>query len=273
MEKKITKKEYQDLFKAMANLYGIIDSDEIYILFNKYYEKVLKKDIEEKLKELYEKPKRDYVAIKIIGERNKYLLVNHYLNQDEFNEILDARENKPLYIPKTKEELLEFKKDSNMTKLEAELYNELQYFLVKRCKNEKKEFHTFMVVMYLLIRNRIDCQNENILELLNKKDFHFKDAKDIQKFLDLWMKVVNNTKIYPNKGYSPEEMLKISGPVDVNNLSVTLGPNMKDALFDNKMDPRKLLLELENSDLPKVAKESLKRELLNIIEKQEKNKA
>ena len=160
-----------------------------------------------------------------------------------------------------------------MTKLEAELYNELQYFLVKRCKNEKKEFHTFMVVMYLLIRNRIDCQNENILELLNKKDFHFKDAKDIQKFLDLWTKVVNNTKIYPNKGYSPEEMLKISGPVDVNNLSVTLGPNMKDALFDNKMDPRKLLLELENSDLPQVAKESLKRELLNIIEKQEKNKA
>lgn len=72
MKTKIKQKEYNDLFKAMSKLYGVIESDEIHELLNVYYGKVTKKEIEEQLKKIYLKPKSEYFACKIKDTRNKY---------------------------------------------------------------------------------------------------------------------------------------------------------------------------------------------------------
>ena len=271
--KKISQKEFNSLFKAMVRLYGVIDSDEIHYLLNHYYDKITKKEIIEQLKKFYTKSTKYYFAGKIENARNKYFLISNELEDDEIDHVIKERVGKPLFIPSTKEELLKFEKDLHMTDIEAELYDELFRFLLKRYKGEDKEYNVFMITSYCLYNNRVDFQPTNIIKDFSRFGFEWKSKKDLEKFLNLWMKVANNTKMFPNKGYSPKEISKMFPAADINELQMTLGPNIKEMFRTGKLDPAKYLEELESSNIPIIAKESLKAEIKKIIAEQYNNKA
>lgn len=270
---KISQKEFNNLFKAMVKLYGVIETDEIYELLNYYYDGITKKDIIEQVKKFYEKPKRDYFAAKIKNARNSYFLINNDLEDESIDYIIRERVGKPLYIPETKESLLEYAHEPNMTETEDGLYSELNRFLCKRYTGEDKEYQTFMITLYLYYNNRAKENTTSMINELTDHGFSFKDEKDIRKFLDLWMRVINNTKMFANKGFSPTELHKMSPKVDMTQLQLTLGPNIKEMFRTGELNPKEYLKQIEGADIPLVAKESLKAEINKIIAEQYNNRA
>lgn len=278
MEKKvrnvITQKEYNELFKAMSNLYGVINSDEIHYLLNQYFNKVTKKEITTQLKKLLEKPKRDYFVAKIINMPNKYYLINDFLSEEEINDVIDTRGGKTLYVPKTKEDLLKYVDKDYMTDKENDYYGQLIKYLTKRNNSKNKEAYATSYVMYLHSKNRVDSKitNKNPFDLFEKMGFFVKDKNDAQKFLDLYMKCTNNTKMYQNKGWTPQEMIKMTPKVDVNEITLGIGDGMKKMFRDQNFDVENALNQARNSNLPKGIKESLINEF-ELILNERKNKA
>ena len=278
MEKKvrnvITQKEYNELFKAMSNLYGVINSDEIHYLLNQYFNKVTKREIITQLKKILEKPKRDYFVGKIINMPNKYYLINDFLSEEEINDVIDARGGKTLYVPNTKEDLLKYVDKDHMTEKENDYYGQLIKYLSKRNNSKNKEAYATSYVMYLHSKNRVDSKitNKNPFDLFEKMGFFVKDKNDAQKFLDLYMKCTNNTKMYQNKGWTPQEMIKMTPKVDVNEITLGIGDGMKKMFRDQNFDVENALNQARNSDLPKGIKESLINEF-ELILNERKNKA
>ena len=269
---KISQKEFNSLFKAMVKIYGVIETDEIYKLLIHYYDSVTKKEIVEQVKKFYIKPKKDYFAAKI-KYKNAYFLINNELKDETIDSIIYERSGKPLYIPETKEDLLKFGHDPNMTELEDGLYSELNRFLCKRYKGEDKEYNTFMITLYLFYENRTIQNTTGIIKELMDFGYSFEEEKDLRKFLDLWMRVINNTKMFANKGYSPNELHKMSPEIDINQLQMTLGPNIKEMFRTGELNPSEYLKQIEEADIPLVAKESLKSEIRKIIAEKYNNRA
>lgn len=159
-------------------------------------------------------------------------MIHAALYDEDINLIIEKRYSKPLFIPKTKEELLEFKDDLFMTPLEKSNYDELLKYLMKRRKDD--EDNTCLALEYCaFLHNRIGVDDKPtwFFDQYNEMGFVVKDEKDIQKLVDLWMKVANNTKTYCNKGYSPNELFKIT-PRNLDDLKVSFGENLKE-LFRN----------------------------------------
>ncbi len=280
MEKKtrnvITQKEYNDLFKAICNLYGVITSDEIHYLLKHYYEKITKREIEAQVKKVYDKPKRDYFGARIKNTRcNKFYLILDVLEDDEINEIISQRSGKELYIPKTKEELLNYVEDFYMTEKEDEYYSQLLRYLSKRTKVEEPEARAYFTTLHFYANNKIDSRmnnKNNPFQDLNELGFFIKDEKDAQKFLNLYMNCVNNTKMFPNKGWSPNELLKNSPKEELNHIKNILNEGFKGIFENHDIDVEDALENVKNSNLPEEIKESLICELES-MQFNQKNKA
>ena len=279
MEKKvrnvITQKEYNELFKAISNLYGVIDSDEIHYLLNQYFNKVTKREIITQLKKVLEKPKRDYFVGKIINMPNKFYLINDFLSEEEINDVIDARGGKTLYVPNTKEDLLKYVDKNHMTEKENDYYSQLIKYLTKRNNSKNKEDYAYLYASSLLLQNRIDSKidsNNNPFDALDRMGFFVKDEKDAQKFLNLYMNCANNTRMYSNKGWTPQELLKMTPIADVNEITLGIGDGMKKMFRDQNFDVEDALNQARNSDLPNGIKESLINEF-ELILNERKNKA
>lgn len=279
MEKKIrnviTQKEYNELFKAISNLYGVIDSDEIHYLLNQYFNKVTKREIVTQLKKILEKPKKYYFVGKIINMPNKFYLINDLLCDDEIDEIIEGRSDKDLFVPKTKEDLLKYSDESYMDNKESEYYSQLVKYLSKRNNSKNKEDYAYFYASSLLLQNRIDSKidsDNNPFDSLDRMGFFIKDKNDAQKFLNLYMNCANNTRMYSNKGWTPQELLKMTPIADVNEITLGIGDGMKKMFKDQDFDVEDALNNVRNSDLPKGIKESLINEF-ELILNERKNKA
>lgn len=276
MKPVIKQKEFNDLLKAMSNLYGVLISDDIYVILNTYYNHVTKAEILEQLKKLSYKPKRDYFAAKITGMRNKYLLIKRALEDEVIDFIVQNSQNKPLFIPSTKEELLEYKVELYMNEEEDVYYTKLMRFLVKRYnKKEDAHYHAFAFTMGIFILNKEEMEaNENPIEKIQQFGFSIDTKKQLNEFLKLWYDAHNNTKMFCNKGYSPKELSKLEPSKDIENLVGTLGENIKEMIRNNELDGEELIKQLREADsIPLKFKNGLISEIQALINEKKNNKA
>ena len=188
-----------DLYaRAAVNLYGIIRRDEFVEIFNSQNDE--QTSVDEVFMILLPnvlKPSRWY------GFYKDYIV--HYAvlsNFDWVDHLEKNQSDKPRYIPQ-KKEFLEY---------EWEWYVDHDHW---------KNFSDFMLDSFGCHTDIYKACSEieisvtqthslnKLGEIMEEHNLVFKDEKHIQKFYDAIMTVMNNTRIWENKGHTPEELMKI----------------------------------------------------------------
>lgn len=196
------RKERSDLLHTYAtaaiNLYGVISQDEFVSIFNSH--NTPHTDIDEIFQTL----------MKHIMVQSNYCFWDEYIVSDSFEDedfegaeaLLHQVEGKPRYTP-PKQEFIKY--------FDAEYYE----------KNE----HTCALAKYLnTLTTDIDeaqaitddicfeCSMEAslsvIFDLLGENGITFDTMKQAEQFTNLLMNVKNNSRIWANKGHTPNEMFK-----------------------------------------------------------------
>lgn len=190
-----------DYIIALTNLYGLVHKGKVIEIYN-----------------MQNADKIDYGVIQsIIINKKQYLVDKYvYIHGDyfvylsiivagTFEEELRAKKGKPFYIPK-KEELLKYK-DSTYFEVTKE-YEELLNFLKKMFfRKSRAEDLCREIQMY--------CQSfkamENLPLLFEEKKIRFKNKKQLDELTRLIRDFANNTRIWQNNGYTPNELDELKG--------------------------------------------------------------
>jgi len=205
---------------AAANLYGIIRRDEFVEIFNAHNKEQTTSD--EVYKILLPKVLKD----KWYGFYKDYIV--HYLALDNFDlvEYLEREQSgKPRYIPQ-KEDFLQYENEEYE---DTDHWNNAFDYMCEAfgdsdntfdCLEEIKEYLTF------------DFGINKIGAILEKFNIVLEDQKQAQEFFNKLLDAANNTRKWHNKGFTPEEMMKINAkarpksPVFINQSKQTW-PNEK----------------------------------------------
>ena len=76
------------------------------------------------------------------------------------------------------------------------------------------------------------------LENLEEAGYHFRDSKQIRRFIDLFTDMSNNTRMPSNRGFTPNEMMRRSGGGTPT--SISLGPGLRQSVQSGEMNGEEL---------------------------------
>ena len=197
--------DYSKLFKAVSKLYGVIESEELYLLLKRFYKNIKKGIIFDNLIELSTNNK-DYF---LLLDNDGSYLVNTKLNKAMALAIVKNRDKDiSFYVPKNVEELLNYENEFFMTNKEKEAYDELKEFMVKffdvgDINDKEKEINEALVDIHYDFR--ITKIGHEFKRKSNKKHFIF-DEKDLIDFKRIFNRIFYFTRLYVNKGHSEIEL-------------------------------------------------------------------
>lgn len=259
--------ELRKIYIAIARLYGFMYSQELFLLLDHYGIKYKKADIYKDLSSRLGKFTHRYCIERM--KRNEYLILDDYLDTDSFDALFQLKAGKPTYYPPTYEDFLNYSISTYVDENEKAAFQGICDALLKRVKDQSKAELITTIIMY-----RFEFYDiHSVLEYLEEINDIFKDVDDMMKFLKTFQKHANNIRLRSNNGFTPLEMRDISGPIDPNNIVLTIGPNMRNSFLMGEMDAYEYLKEVEESSISRKAKESLSNELKAIIKEIEENKA
>jgi len=207
-----------DLYtKAAVNLYGIIRREEFVEIFNSQNKEQITTD------EVYVILLPNVLKDKWYGFYKEYIV--HYLVLENFD-LVDYLEReqagKPRYLP-SKEQFLQY---------EWEEHEDTDHW---------DETFDYMCDTFGDSDNTMDCFDEikeyltlgfgikEIGKILDEFNIVLEDQKQAQKLFNILMDAANNTRKWQNKGYTPNEMMKIMADTQpkepVVNQRTKIGPN------------------------------------------------
>ena len=253
--------EYRKIYIACARLYGFIFAKELFSLLKHYQIPLTKEEVYKDLDSRVGKWTRGYTIAK--GGARQYVIADPYLSDEMCQKIGEAKNGKPYYYPASFEAFLKYANLMSYDDLDQEAFTNIRKFLKANVEADEPNIN---VITHSLIENFKYESLNDIFSIFEELDVQFKTKKSLKRFLVVVQKYVNNVRTPFNNGFTPMEMRKILGPIDMNKVQLTMGPNMRQNLLDGVSDPFEMLKELEKDQIPRVAKESLRKELLEIIE-------
>ena len=129
----------------------------------------------------------------------------HYGILSDFDWVDHLEKNqsdKPRYVP-PKEEYLQY---------EWEWYVDHEYWKNFRdfmCDSFGRHSNTFIACNEIEIAVTQTHSLNKLSEIMEEHNFMFKDEKRVQEFFNAITTVMNNTRIWENKGHTPEELMKM----------------------------------------------------------------
>jgi len=182
--------------QAAVNLYGIINIDEFVKIFNDYND---------------EQTTADEVFIILLpkilksgkwyGFYKNYIV--HYCILERFD-IADYLEKiqsgKPRYLP-PKEEFINYEFEEH--RFTNHHWRKLLKYLFDSFKNRHDIIEVFEEIKDVICFSGDISQ---IVAIMEEHDLVFDDINKAQKFFDIVITAMNNTRIWENKGHTPEEM-------------------------------------------------------------------
>lgn len=181
--------------RACVNLYGCIPLAEFIALFNAQNEQLLDEN------EVYE------TLLAYITEDSAFFLWDELLlssfvalgDSSDVKAFLKITDGKPRYIPE-KEELLKYSDDFYYAQT---IYTErLKNYLQSVCKNEIQAENTMNEISFCAL---IGMGMGEVMEIMEDAEVIFRNRKDVENFTDIIMNLMNNTRQWLNKGYTPVE--------------------------------------------------------------------
>jgi len=191
-------REPLDLYaKAAVNLYGIIRRDEFVKIFNTQNKEQTTSD------EVYTILLPNVFKDKWYGFYKDYIV--HYLVLENFDlvEYLEREQiGKPRYIP-PKEKFIKYEWEEHE---DTEHWWNVNKFMGDNFGYSKNTTDNYFEIKGYL---QLGIGTSEIGKILEKHDIVFDDLKQAQKLFDKLMLASNNSRMWQNKGYTPEEMMKL----------------------------------------------------------------
>ena len=187
---------------SALNLYGVVKIEWAAELFNKYYEPATTRA---ELTELVKKDMRLACQSKIMED---YIVEEtiYALDKSNFKDFVAATTDKDYFIPS--KELLE--KVNDETYYEPNLNIErLKGHLLKNYGVSKDKAEELVVAISMIAR--VDCDRtgktmEIMIEEVANLGIEFKSLADINEIIKFIVPVINNTRKWINKGFTPNEL-------------------------------------------------------------------
>lgn len=183
--------------KALINFYGLVHKDKVVEIYNMQN----KDQINDQVMQTIIKEKEEYLLNEIcISIHKNYFVYLTIMIGDYFEEELRFKKGKPFYIPE-KEELLKYT-DPNYFEVSKE-YEELYKFVKKMFWRKSRAKKVCRGIQRY-------CENframENLQILFEEQKIKFKSAKQADELMNLIRNLSNNTRIWQNNGYTPNEL-------------------------------------------------------------------
>lgn len=259
--------ELRKLYLSLVHLYGFVFTQDIYMVLDHYGVKYTKSQIVNDLKKRSQRMTQSYYVYKL--KYNYYLVIDPIIDIEDVSKIQKEKVCKPFYFPKTYEDLLKYEdltyKDENDQRCYNDLYNVLRRYL----DFEDTKLEMFVELLIVILKYD-DNGLISTTKYLQEFDIQFKSEKEVKKYFSVLQKVSNNLRLPINNGFTPAELSKLAGPIDINKVNLTMGPNMKEMFLNGESNPYEYLRMIENSEFPESMKKSFKKELQEVIDEIEK---
>ena len=184
---------------AATNLYGIIPQNEFVSIFNSHNEE--KTSVDEVFKTLL-RYVYDWVGYCFYEE----YIVHYSFEDDDFKSVADlarASLGKLRFIP-TKDEFVKFS---------DKMYTDNPIHLVKVRKFLENTFGENDNVLNLYLDIAAGCSNDDtfdeIMNLFEEHSLQFENMEQVKTFMYLITGAQNNSRLWVNKGYTPNELGKL----------------------------------------------------------------
>ena len=256
--KDTTSRLLRKYFNAMANLYGIIPLHKAKEIIFTLSPKLVTEDEFLAFAEIARHECEDYY---ILGDDELYSDVRHTkpLDREIISAVLMAesidcvieikrnQQGKPYYVP-DRNHLLEYvdpcycENTPEMRKLRA--------FLKGNC--DMSDEREAVVFEELLRGARLAAIQADVFEYLDNLGVRLKSQRDVERFTALYNAFHNTTRMPCNRGYTPDEMMRVMPPKE-GFKSLSLGPNIKKYLQTGEMDIEDFRKQILTMDLPSEA--------------------
>ena len=257
--KDTTSRLLRKYFNAMANLYGIIPLHKAKEIIFSLSPKLVTEEEFLAFAEIARHECEDYY---IMGDdeiysdvgRTKPLdreIISAVLIAESIDCVIEIKRNqqgKPYYVP-DRNHLLEYvdpcycEDTPEMRKLRA--------FLKGNC--DMSDEREAVVFEELLRGARLAAiQLADVFEYLDNLGVRLKSQRDVESFTALYNAFHNTTRMPCNRGYTPDEMMRVMPPKE-GFKSLSLGPNIKKYLQTGEMDIEDFRKQILTMDLPSEA--------------------
>lgn len=257
--KDTTSRLLRKYFNAMANLYGIIPLRKAKEIVFTLSPKLVTEDEFLAFAEIARHECEDYY---ILGGDELYTDVKHTKpldreiidvtligeSADLFMETKRSQQDKPYYVP-DKKHLLEYDDPFYCEDTPEKL--KLRAFLKERCNlSDERESAVFEELLYGV--RSITVQTTDVFERLEKLRVRLKSKRDVEQFAALYSAFHNSTRMPCNRGYTPDEMMRMTPPEE-RFKSLSLGPNIRKSLQIGEMDIEDFRKQILTMELPSEA--------------------
>lgn len=196
-------KDFTDLInqyaQAAVNLYGAISQEELVEIFNSQNEQQTNIDLNF---EIYMR----HVYLNCNYCLWEEYVVHEDLEENDFESVkylIRDTANKPRYIP-DKEEFLLYA-DQNYYENTKQLID-LSKFLINKCCVSENVINKLMFDLHWKFAD--ECSLQNFFDVLEQYNVIIEE-KHLDELVRLIMECCNNTRIWTNKGYTPNELAKL----------------------------------------------------------------
>ncbi len=255
-------------FKAMARLYGVIPLKKALEIINTQNDPISEHDFlafaeivrhEDNYygifgkEELYGKGKTTAPLDREIIEQSLYMI-----DLTEYEEVINAQQGKPYYIP-SKEELLKY--------ADSDYYEQTpQRRAIHKYLRSQKGLTKAMAEVFeleLLLHAEMDEDSmDYVINDMTRMGLSFDGIEDIRKFITLYTELLNHSRTWYNRGYKPTELLIMKPSENRDPKSVLFGPNIIAALQNDGMNMEELRQGVLRMELPD---ENLRQSIFNEI--------
>ena len=257
--KDATSRLLRKYFNAAANLYGIIPLHKLYGIIasqNKSlvtreeflaFAEIARHECEDyyilgKSELYYDGPETELMEYEVIDVQ----LIDEDL--DPYHEVLRGHQGKPYYVP-DKKHLLEY--DNPFYCEDTPEKAALRRFMEERFGlNGEKLEDAFDDLLYGV--RSVSGSVEGVLDHFDKRNIRFRSDRDMNRFVELYSKFSNTTRMPCNRGYTPDEMIQMTPPEE-RIKSLSLGPNIRKSLQTGEMDIEDFRKQILTMEMPSEA--------------------
>jgi len=199
-KEKARKKEVSDYIIALCNLYGMVHKKKVVDIYNmQNTEKITLKEVESIQEKLPKEIDEAWIDV-----HQGYFVSSSILEHREFLYYIREKGSKPYYIPE-KEELLNYLDGFYFEKNNA--YHQFVQELTKNYKvNQEKAEDLVSDVVAIC---QFNYSTQGVISRLEEMGLVFSSEKELNNVVKLIMNLMNNTRIWENNGYTPEEMFNM----------------------------------------------------------------
>lgn len=267
-------RELRKYFNAMANLYGAISLRKAYQIISKQRPRLVSREEFLAFSEIARHECEEYYLLgddelytdgKLTDVMDRKIIDISLLDADlsRYQELLQAQEGKPFYIP-PKPLFLAYE-DPFYCEPSQELEN-MRLFLSEHLRLGAQRAESVLEELVYGIR----CANAGlpqVLDRLSEMNIIFPKQHDLQKFIELYQAFHNNMRMQCNRGYTPEELYAMQMPEERIPQGLSFGPNIRKALVDGSIDAGEMRKTILSAGLPsEKLRFNLLRELDSIVD-------